>query len=461
MKKLTAGIFTVLLGLVSINSAEAAVASQGYVDAKFESVGGNVDTLTQTVADNKAAAENAVKTEKEAREAADSALGTRVTTAEGKITTLQGDENVVGSVAKSIADAIAGIDVAEAGAEGSFISTVSQADGSITAGATPFVAEINDASKDSTIAPQTKAVATYVDAQLNVVNQANSELAQKVTNLENAVTAEDALIDQFADYKTANDAALAAEVKARGDADTALQNALSAEVAAREATDDVVSAMETAYKTADDALDKAYKAADQALKTDLEGKIQTAAGSAGQVASDLAAYEAKTDKAIEDEIAARQQADADTLAAAEADATSKADAAQAAAEETAAADATAKASAAQAAAEATAAADAKSKADKALEDAKAYADQKGTALDTALKQYADQAGSDAIATAGTNADTKISNLNLNELSRVPADCADAKNYCVLTSDGSKYLWEVITRDVNEVQPQGTEIPSVK
>lgn len=35
MKKLTAGIFTVLMGLVSVNAADAAVASKGYVDSKF------------------------------------------------------------------------------------------------------------------------------------------------------------------------------------------------------------------------------------------------------------------------------------------------------------------------------------------------------------------------------------------------------------------------------------------
>ena len=35
MKKLTAGIFTVLMGLVSVNAADAAVASKGYVDNKF------------------------------------------------------------------------------------------------------------------------------------------------------------------------------------------------------------------------------------------------------------------------------------------------------------------------------------------------------------------------------------------------------------------------------------------
>lgn len=69
MKKLTAGIFTVLLGLVTVNAADAAVASQAYVtqevgkvgttvteyktanDARVLAVEGEVDTLQTQVAD--------------------------------------------------------------------------------------------------------------------------------------------------------------------------------------------------------------------------------------------------------------------------------------------------------------------------------------------------------------------------------------------------------------------------
>ena len=44
MKKLTAGIFTVMLGLCTTSGADAAVASQGYVDAK---VGVNTQSITE------------------------------------------------------------------------------------------------------------------------------------------------------------------------------------------------------------------------------------------------------------------------------------------------------------------------------------------------------------------------------------------------------------------------------
>ncbi len=61
MKKLTAGIFTVLMGLVSVNAADAAVASSAYVNAKISQaqdvVQGNIDTLSQTVETNKEAAD--------------------------------------------------------------------------------------------------------------------------------------------------------------------------------------------------------------------------------------------------------------------------------------------------------------------------------------------------------------------------------------------------------------------
>ena len=61
MKKLTAGIFTVMLGLCATSGADAAVASQGYVDTKVAANTQSITTLTQTVATNKTAAENATK----------------------------------------------------------------------------------------------------------------------------------------------------------------------------------------------------------------------------------------------------------------------------------------------------------------------------------------------------------------------------------------------------------------
>lgn len=59
MKKLIAGIFTVMLGLCAANNADAAVASKGYVDSKVGDNTTAIETLTQTVATNAETAANA------------------------------------------------------------------------------------------------------------------------------------------------------------------------------------------------------------------------------------------------------------------------------------------------------------------------------------------------------------------------------------------------------------------
>ena len=150
MKKLTAGIFTVLIGLCAANSADATVASSAWVNEKVNAlsttVSNNATTAaaaTQAVADdlaeyiesNDAAvalkadqtdldATNTLvgtlpadagattivgyiqkKTEGIATDAALTSLTGRVSTNEGKLTTLQGTGE--GSVSKSIADALA------------------------------------------------------------------------------------------------------------------------------------------------------------------------------------------------------------------------------------------------------------------------------------------------------------------------------------------------------------------
>ncbi len=164
MKKLTAGIFTVLMGLVTVNAAEAAVASKGYVDEVAKAAAADVTALEATVSANKTAADEAIAaaqkagddaaaalasyqtsndaavgknaediaknataiatnatsisnnataiaTEKSDREAADTALGGRLDTAETNITTLQGDVAALSgdgenSVATQIASAL-------------------------------------------------------------------------------------------------------------------------------------------------------------------------------------------------------------------------------------------------------------------------------------------------------------------------------------------------------------------
>ena len=118
------------------------------------------------------------------------------------------------------------------------------------------------------------------------------------------------------------------------------------------------------------------------------------------------------------------------IAAAALDATTKANAAQAAAEATAAADATSKANAAETAAIAAAAADATSKANAAETAAKAYTDARETAITSAYEAYADQAEEDA----KSYTDTAVANLVdgapalLDTLNELAAALADDENF---------------------------------
>lgn len=77
MKKLTAGIFTVMLGLCATSGADAAVASKGYVDSfvgEQGSITSTISSLTQTVENNKSAAETAIADAKKAGTDASAAL---------------------------------------------------------------------------------------------------------------------------------------------------------------------------------------------------------------------------------------------------------------------------------------------------------------------------------------------------------------------------------------------------
>lgn len=92
MKKLTAGIFTVMLGLCAANNADAAVASKGYVDSfvgENGSITSEVKTLKTTVETNATNAANA--TAAVAKDLADyeSANDARVLAVEGEVDTLQ------------------------------------------------------------------------------------------------------------------------------------------------------------------------------------------------------------------------------------------------------------------------------------------------------------------------------------------------------------------------------------
>lgn len=112
MKKLTAGIFTVMLGIVGMGVANAEIASKAYVDQTTGSVETKVENLTQIVNTNAGTAESnkeAIETltsqlEGKADTSALNTLAGRVDANANSITTLNGSGE--GSVAKKITDAL-------------------------------------------------------------------------------------------------------------------------------------------------------------------------------------------------------------------------------------------------------------------------------------------------------------------------------------------------------------------
>lgn len=82
----------------------------------------------------------------------------------------------------------------------------------------------------------------------------------------------------------------------------------------------------------------------------------------------------------------------------------------------------------------------------ALNDAKADATEK-----------ANTAEANAVADAKTYTDAKVGGLNLQDIARIPAACSDTNNYCTLTTNGTQFVWEVIARDATEDTAQPSTV----
>lgn len=249
MKKLTAGIFTVLLGVVAANSADAALTSKAYVDAKVkvnaDAIASKADTATVNALDGRVTtaegtiqthgtdiadlktnkqnklksgtgieideATNTISTKGIATSDALTTLEGKVTTNTGDITTLKGDGE--GSVKKSIADAIAaevkrsnGAYDAKGAATTAETNAKAYADGLANNYATAAQGKTADntaaAVNNATTGLATKASKTYVD----------DELAKKQNTLKqgaNITISEDGTIAATYEY---DDTALAGRV---------------------------------------------------------------------------------------------------------------------------------------------------------------------------------------------------------------------------------------------------------
>ena len=161
----------------------------------------------------------------------------------------------------------------------------------------------------------------------------------------------------------------------------------------------------------------AYKLADTNLETSLkqyaDEKAAAASGDASEVASDLAEYKTANNAAIEN--ITKENGTIDAKVAASAAET------KSAYEE----------------------ADASLKSD--LEGQIAAANTAAGNAETNAKTYALEKSNAALTAAVGYTDTVIANMNLSDISRVPAACADTTNYCSLTTNGTNFIWEVIKR----------------
>ncbi|MBO5696059.1 MAG: hypothetical protein J6S06_00935 [Alphaproteobacteria bacterium] len=452
MKKLTAGIFSILLGMVAVNSADAFVASKGYVDEKVGANATSIETLTQTVADNKAAAEKlvsdyktendakvakntsdittltelvgdnaeaiaaqtqALATEKTAREDADKAISEKIgTVAEGKTvvgmiseaqTAATYDDAEVRGLISGNATAIEALNGGQEVQDGKILALeTSLAEGGATANA--IAGALADAKKysDDQDATQSTELKAYADtAETDAVTAANSYTDTEIAKL---TSTENGILKQANAYTDAEVKELAdGQVKTNTDAIAAIKDAETGIL--KQAQDYADGSAAQALADAKVYADTAEADAVASAKTYTDGEIDKLEETLGTTSGDLTALTTRVSTA-EGEIDTLQVV-ADTVTNAETGL---------AATRTVAQQGVTDAAAAQEAAEA-----AQTQADKGVADAAAA-----------------QAAAEAAQTTANKA--------------IPAptpECSDKGNKCVLVVGESGYAWEVIERGTSE------------
>ena len=392
MKKLTAGIFSILLGMVAVNSADAAVASKGYVDSKVGENTTSIATLAQTVADNKTAAEKLVsdyKTENDAK----------VTKNTSDIATLTG---LVGDNADAIAaqtQALATEKTAREDAD----KAISDKIGTVDEGKT-VVEMISDA----------KTSATYDDAEVRGLISGNASAIEALNGEQDTQDGRiGALETSLAEGGDTANAIAKALADANAYTDAEVKELAEGAVAGNTAA---IADLDAAYKAADTALDgkiteeaTARKNADDAINATI-GEV-TEGKTVVEMISDAKAAATYNDTEVRGLISGN----ADAIDALETEQDTQ-DAAIATA---------------QAAAEA-----AQTQADKGVADAAAAKSAADAAQAQADKGVADAAAAQTTANAAIPAPT--------------AECSNPTNKCVLTYNNSAYTWEVIERGTGEV-----------
>jgi trimeric autotransporter adhesin len=232
----------------------------------------------------------------------------------------------------------------------------------------------NEAYADQAEADAIASAETYTDSRETAITTAY-EAADTALTL--AVQSEASRIDAIMSASTSDADTFAEIVTMINSVDTVNDGLLGTEISNRVSSD-------SALQVNIDSANTLRASGDAALDLRLDVIEGTGVGSVNKTANDASAdATAKADAAEASAIASAEAKDVVRASAASADATSKANAAQSAAEATASADATSKANAAQAAAIAAASTDASTKADTAETDAIASAEAKDVVRATA------------------------------------------------------------------------------
>lgn len=174
-------------------------------------------------------------------------LNTRLTTAEGKITTLTGDENTAGSVNKALKDAKDYVDTREASIKTAYEAYADQAETDAVASAKSYTDE-----KETTINSKISAVDTKANNNANTISDEVTARTNAVKAINDKIggsySAESTVADAIAEAKKAGtDAAAAVSTLENGKVATNTENigkntqAINAETSARTAADKALS----------------------------------------------------------------------------------------------------------------------------------------------------------------------------------------------------------------------------
>ncbi|MBE6461946.1 MAG: hypothetical protein E7006_03870 [Alphaproteobacteria bacterium] len=396
MKKLTAGIFSVLMGLVAVNAADAAVASKGYVTGQIKTVTESINTVSQDLAgyktDNDAAV--ALKADK-----------TYVDTELGK---KQNTLNVTGGVltwdAETSTLGLTGI--ATSGSLETLQTTVNTLNGAATEGgsvkkqiADAIASEVARSNQYADTA-ETDAIAaakTYTDGRETAITTAYQTADR---GLQTQITAN---ANNFENYTTTADMNTALGLK-----------------------EDVANKLEEKPENWD-TLSPEEQAKYYASVNYVDAEVSAVAGAAAGLSSTVSTL---TSTVSSNKTAAETGINEAKAAAAAAQTTADA------------ADALSKSN--------KTAIDNLNVTYVSEEEMTTFKGENTTAIANAK--------SGAEATAATYTDNSIAALALQSISRVPMECSEPTKYCALTTNGTNFVWEVIERDFDEeTVPAGTPV----